>query len=70
MFRRFPGMMFGLFVMTMRDMRVMAGLFVIPRLVMPGRLLVVGGGALMMFRCLLVMFSALMLSHKNCSSNI
>jgi hypothetical protein len=61
--RGFVRMMFGMGLMAMRYERVMGGLFVIARLVKPGRFPVMGGGVLTMFCCSLVLFGALVLSH-------
>jgi hypothetical protein len=56
---RFPRVMFGLQVMAMGQMSVMAGLLVIACFVVLGSRPVVLGGMFVMFRGLTVMFSAL-----------
>ena len=59
MFRGFLGVMLGVQMMAIRYMRVMAGLFVIPRIVMVRRRAMVLRGVIVMFRCLAMMICAL-----------
>jgi hypothetical protein len=55
----FPGVMFRVQMMAVGDVRVMAGLLVIPGFVMVRRVAVMLRRVLVMFRCLAMMFSAL-----------
>jgi hypothetical protein len=63
MLGRLLGMVRGLQVMTLRQVSVMAGAFVLTGLVMIGSLMMVIRGLLVMLRCFAVVFRALMLGH-------
>jgi hypothetical protein len=59
----FLGMMGGVQMMSMGDMRMMPRLFVLPRLVLFGGLPMMAGGMFVMLRGFVVMFCSRMASH-------